>query len=247
MIKKIVKKVIKILGALTQTDFVVFEGLKLPLARSNQGMSDNKVYFSETKKQLEVAFVGDSCEKKILDFGCGQGRLLNGFIYYNMGFKEYVGVDVDNSSIAWCVRNLTYAQNVSFVWYNQSNARYNKSGNNFPSIPVKDNYFSIIFSNSVFSHLCQEDVEKYARLLRKVAVKDAAFYLTAFIEENVENCAENPEGYMGAKKDNSPLHRVRYNKVYFINVFESVGWELGSYKQNGVSRTGQSELVFRAV
>jgi len=228
-------------------EYESYRGLRLPVRRSNQGMSDNATYLDETAKQLGGYLGKGGDDVVLLDFGCGQGRLLNGMMHGQVGFGEYVGVDVDPASLGWCVRHLTYDRNIAFVWYNQANARYNASGESYDGIPVKDGYFTHIFSNSVFSHLDEADVIKYAGLLRGCVSKGGRFYLTAFTEEGVEDFAENPEGYMGQRANGTPLHRVRFNKDYFISIFTTRGWEVEEYRQNGIARTGQSELVFRAV
>ena len=228
-------------------EYETYRGLRLPVRRSNQGMSNNATYLEETAAQVG-AFLGKGDDSiRLLDFGSGQGRLLNGLMSGGIKFAEYVGVDVDAKSLGWCIRNLTYDRDIAFVWYNQSNARYNREGESYDGLPVKDGYFSHVFSNSVFSHLDEGDVIKYAGLLRGAVPEGGRLYLTAFTEEGVENFAENPDGYMGASGNTSPLHRVRFNKEYFISIFEERGWALDEYRQNGIARTGQSELVFRAV
>lgn len=248
MFKKILRRIRKPSGTdkTTDADFVLYENVRLPTRRSNQGLGSNELYVSETTTQISKFLNADSSDVKILDFGCGQGRLLNGLILSKINFLEYVGIDIDSNSVSWCIRNLTYSENISFIWYNSRNDRYNRQGIDNPGIPTKDNNFSHIFSNSVFSHLNQGDVRKYADLLRSSAVIDAKLYLTAFTEEDVLDCAENPDGYMGGNNDKPALLRVRYNKAFFIGLFEKCGWELQSYEQNGIQRTGQSELTFRA-
>jgi SAM-dependent methyltransferase len=240
-------QILRTIRAKLGNEYVEYKGVRLPVRRSNQALSNNQEYIEETKRQISMFLENSTDGKTVLDFGCGQGRLLNGLIYTKSRFSEYVGLDVDYKSVGWCIRNLRYTQSISFIWYNQSNSRYNKTGENYAGIPVKDNYFSHVFANSVFSHLNENDLVKYAGLLRKSIRVKGRLYLTAFTEEKVEKCAVNPDGYMGAKSDTSPLHRVRYNKQYFINIFEQNGWRLEEYSQNGIGRTGQSELLFIAV
>lgn len=241
-VKKLVKR---ILSCLTN-DYIEFQGIRLPKRRSNQGLTSNIDYIAETKRQIRTFETEFDFElESIFDFGCGQGRLLNGLIYTKSKFTDYVGLDVDAVSIQWCVKNLAYSKNIAFVWYNKSNERYNKDGQEFNRLPIEKNHFQLVFSNSVFSHLADADVRLYAKLLRDVIADNGTLYLTAFTEEGVPNVEENPDGYMGEIADKSALHRVRYNKDYFIDIFIREGWSLVLYKQNGIARTGQSELFFR--
>jgi SAM-dependent methyltransferase len=240
--KNIAKKILSCFA----NDYVDFQGIRLPKRRSNQGLTSSKVYMLETERQIRAFDAEFNSELgSILDFGCGQGRLLNGLIYTKTKFVDYVGMDVDALSIQWCLKNITYNQNIAFLWYNKGNERYNKSGQSFNKIPLEKNYFQLVFSNSVFSHLTDTDVRLYAKLLREVIADSGMLYLTAFTEEEVPNVEENPDGYMGAMDDKSALHRVRFNKNYFINIFIKEGWDLVLYKQNAIARTGQSELFFR--
>ena len=242
MLRLIILKLKHLLGI----DSERYQGLVLPTRRSNQGMSSNRTYLDETAAQL-ASFLGKGGDDvKLLDFGCGQGRLLNGIMHGGIAFDEYIGLDVDPKSLAWCVSNLAYDRNIAFVWYNQANARYNAAGESYDGMPVKDGHFTHVFSNSVFSHLDESDVVKYARLIRASVANGGRFYLTAFTEEGVEPCVENPDGYMGGSSGDTPLHRVRFNKDHFIDIFTAAGWTLEEYRQNGIARTGQSELVFRA-
>jgi SAM-dependent methyltransferase len=227
-------------------DYTELNNLRLPKRRSNQGLSDNTIYLKETESQIdELKKYAPEEALKILDFGSGQGRLLNGLIYTNTNFEEYVGIDIDADSVEWCLRNLKYEKNISFVWYNQINARYNPAGKPVESLPIKNSSYNIIFANSVFSHLTESDARRFAKLLRKAISDTGVFYLTAFTEVDVPNVEENPDGYMGAFNDTSPLHRVRFDKDYFIDIFQSEGWVLCSYHQNGIERTGQSTILLK--
>lgn len=228
-------------------DYIEFKGLKLPKQRSNQGLASNDLYISETVAQIsKFVSKSDAASSYILDFGCGQGRLLNGLVYEEIPFGQYAGIDVDSRAISWCINNLSYPNNVSFTWYNKNNERYNKAGKEINSLPVTKEHYTHIFSNSVFSHLNEIDVRLYAKLLRECLVLNGMLYLTAFTEENVPNCEENPVGYFG-EKNTSRLHRVRFNKDYFLEIFTSHGWQVEGYYQNGIERTGQSEIFLKKI
>lgn len=227
------------------TDHVSYGGLRLPKRRSNEGLQDDAKYLEETAKQIRSVSSRLSGSARVLDFGCGQGRLLNGLVHDRIRIAEYVGIDVDAEAISWCVRNLDYdVFDISFVWYNQANRRYHATGTEYAKVPVPENRFDLAFSNSVFSHLDAADAAKFAAQLRPLLRPDGRLYLTAFTESGVDACTVNPPGYLGKATDNTPLHRVRFNRDFFCGLFLRAGWELLEYRQSAIARTGQSEIIF---
>lgn len=221
--------------------------LNLPVKRSNEGLQDDATYLNSAADQIGRIAKWLPADGTIVDFGCGQGRLLNGLLYTETSFGGYCGVDIDKDAIAWCVTHLSYPSvNASFIWYNGNNARYNADGIAVPDIPSSDNAASVIFANSVFSHLEPEDVSRYADILKRKLTSGGAFYLTAFVEEGVEPVAYDPKGYYDdGPTPRRPLTRVRYEKEHFLSLVTSAGLKLVEYHQNGIARTGQSELIFQ--
>jgi len=80
---------------------------------------------------------------KILDFGCGCGRVLGWLMRHPSG-AEYHGVDVDEEAIDWCTRNLKRAH------FRVTPPQ--------PPLPYPDGSFDIIYCVSVFTHL-EEDMQ----------------------------------------------------------------------------------------
>lgn len=78
-------------------------------------------------------------KSKILDFGCGCGRVIS-WLQTLCPEYQYYGTDIDSSAIKWCQSNLADL------------ARFSVN----PHLPVssyQDNYFDLIYSISVFTHL----------------------------------------------------------------------------------------------
>lgn len=229
-------------------DFVTYEGLVLPRKRSNLGLRDEATYVASAVEQIEPLSDRLKPNSRILDFGCGQGRFLIGLRHLQMPFGAYLGIDIDKDSVGWCIRRLSDTdQNVAFAWYNGNNARYNDGGIEVSDVPVPNGFADLIFANSVFSHLEPHDVESFPRILRPKMATGGTFYLTAYVEENVEQVAYDPEGYYDpGNKKLRPLQIVRYERSFFIDSFKRAGFELEDLRQNGITRTGQTELIFRA-
>ena len=67
--------------------------------------------------------------------------------------------------------------------------------------------------------MLSDDVEFYLEQLHKALGKKGVIYVTAFIEEDVPQIEENPEGYLD-RHSVGPLHRVRYERAFFFDLFE---------------------------
>ncbi|MCX6763421.1 MAG: class I SAM-dependent methyltransferase [Candidatus Moranbacteria bacterium] len=99
--------------------------------------------FSETRKYFwrGLEFIGDYAKNgdKILDYGCGNGRLLELFIGKNI---EYFGADVSRKLI-----------NTAKNKYISNNIKFQKINSGQVILPFPDNYFNTVYSIAVFHHL----------------------------------------------------------------------------------------------
>lgn len=82
---------------------------------------------------------------RVLDFGCGDGSLLDLFSGKNI---EYFGVDVSEKFIEMARRK-----------YNRNYAKFQRTSS-FERLPFPDNYFNIVYSIAVFHHLPSEKHRK---------------------------------------------------------------------------------------
>ena len=101
--------------------------------------------------------------KRILDFGCGVGRVLRHF-EENTKETEFWGCDISESCIAWLRQNL--CPPFHFV----------QNGEN-PPLPFEDEHFDLVYSLSVFTHLT-DSWEPWLREIRRVMKPDGLALLT---------------------------------------------------------------------
>jgi len=80
----------------------------------------------------------DFTNKRVLDFGCGAGRVLRHF-QREAEKGEFWGCDIHYQSIAWVSEHLSNFH----VFQNKE----------IPQLPVESNYFDLIYVISVFTHL----------------------------------------------------------------------------------------------
>lgn len=91
---------------------------------------------------------------KVLDFGCGCGRILK-YLPLSLGFDSLSGVDVDKESIDWSRRCLGGI--ARFV-----------SSETTPPLPFGDGIFDLVYAVSVFTHLPQKLQFVWLAELRRV-------------------------------------------------------------------------------
>jgi 2-polyprenyl-3-methyl-5-hydroxy-6-metoxy-1,4-benzoquinol methylase len=89
--------------------------------------------------------------KRVLEFGCGGGRVLRGFDGYAKDLR-LTGCDIDFATISWNRQNLLFAD-----WY------VNPLD---PATDFRDGLFDAVYAFSVFSHL---PMERHFRWLREIS------------------------------------------------------------------------------
>jgi SAM-dependent methyltransferase len=108
--------------------------------------------------------VSDS-PRRILDFGCGCGRVLR-FYSKMTGPAEFYGSDIDPEAIAWCNAQLSHL--AKFVVNPPE-----------PPLPFEDGFFDFLFLISVFTHLPEEMEHAWLSELRRVTKPGGLVLLTS--------------------------------------------------------------------
>lgn len=129
----------RVVGSLTREQFV------------NSGVTDA----SRFRKVLLEAGVDLESAGRMLDFGCGCGRLLRIMARLAHEFELH-GVDIDADAIAFCREHLDFAS-------------FERIGT-APPMPFEDGSFDVIYSFSVFTHLTEAGsrawLDELARITR---------------------------------------------------------------------------------
>ena len=102
-------------------------------------------------------------DSRVLDFGCGCGRVLRHFAPQCPALIN--GVDIDMEGIAWCSANLGMAATFSQT-------------QEWPPLPFGAGSFDLIYSISVFTHLPEKMQDAWLAELRRVAKPGALLLLT---------------------------------------------------------------------
>jgi SAM-dependent methyltransferase len=92
-------------------------------------------------------------DKKILDWGCGPGRVIRHLPSVIGNGCEYYGTDYNKLSIDWCSKNLPD------IKFNNNSVE--------AELPYSNNFFDIIYGISIFTHLPEQLLHDwYIELLR---------------------------------------------------------------------------------
>ena len=104
-------------------------------------------------------------DARILDYGCGVGRVLRHFAGHADQWQEFWGCDIHDESISWLKANLSppfrFANNLEM-----------------PHLPFKDSYFDLIYGISVFTHLTEDQWEGWLKELRRIMRPSGVVLLT---------------------------------------------------------------------
>jgi SAM-dependent methyltransferase len=99
---------------------------------------------------------------RVLDFGCGVGRV--GRYWSAVDGIAFHGTDINPDSVAWCQQNLTFGQ-------------FGVNGLD-PVLSYPDNHFDFAYALSVFTHLPEAIQEPWLRELTRVIRPGGLLYFT---------------------------------------------------------------------
>lgn len=169
-----------------------------PKIRNLFGPFDDKEYYlSLGKEQADkiIKWLDVTSECKILDIGCGCGRIAIHFLDYLSEQGKYIGLDIDKNFISFCSDNISAAKdNFQFEFmdvYNGAYGRECKIKASDVSFPIKDESMDIVIMWSVFTHMNLGDIDSYLKEIHRVLKKGGKFIaslnlLNEFILNQIE-------------------------------------------------------------
>ncbi len=168
-------------------------------------------------------------DDRVLDVGCGVGRIAVGLTGYLSGGGSYEGFDIVPEGIEWCQRVITPRfPGFHFQVADIYNRGYNPHGK-FRAceyrFPFEDGAFDFMLSTSVFTHLLPEDVEHYLAETSRV-LKPGGRCLITFFLVNGESSALIESG--------SSSLDFRYSHGQALTIDRDVPENAVAYRENDI-------------
>jgi len=117
-------------------DYLIYESFQINYHKYYHGGHESAMWLKDLlSKHVTLE------NKRILDWGCGPGRIIRHLPGIIANGCEFFGTDYNGQSINWCSTNL---QGISFN-HNSIDAK----------LPYDDNFFDIIYGFSIFTHLSE--------------------------------------------------------------------------------------------
>lgn len=140
-------------------DYLIYESFQINYQKYyTESIETAKWLTDHFKKHIDLK------EKRMLDWGCGPGRIIRHLPNVIGGNCEYFGTDYNEKSIDWCSKNLP-------------NIQFNKNSLN-AQLPYDDNFIDIIYGISIFTHLSEQLHYDWYNELYRVLKPNGILFLT---------------------------------------------------------------------
>jgi SAM-dependent methyltransferase len=191
---------------------------------------------------------------KILDIGCGIGRVAGNFIDFLDADGRYAGFDIVKYGPQWCHAKISRRYPAfSFRHVNVYNQEYNNKGKIAARdfvFPYQDDSFDFAFATSVFTHMLPDAVSQYLAQAHRVLGRNGILFASFFIlnaesKQHKATCHFNfkqiNERY-GVMSEENPEEAIAYEEAYLEQMVKKVGFHITTPRLYG-NWSGREGLV----
>ncbi|MFO7933248.1 MAG: class I SAM-dependent methyltransferase [Bacteroidales bacterium] len=144
--------------------------------------------FIETGRSIRDQLIelgGLKPHHRVLDVGCGIGRVAVALTGYLEKEGSYEGFDIVRSGIRWCRRKISSRYPAfRFIHIDLKNDLYNLSTDREASefrFPYADRDFDMVVLTSVFTHMLLKDTDHYLKEIHRVLKPEGVCFATFFL------------------------------------------------------------------
>jgi SAM-dependent methyltransferase len=204
-----------------------------------------------------VDLAGLQPQHRVLDVGCGIGRMARPLTAYLNRAGSYEGFDIVGVGIDWCRKNITPCfPNFRFRRANVFNPGYHAAGLYNAAdyvFPYPSNSFDFVCLTSVFTHMRPAEVVNYTREISRVLKVGGKCLCTFFLHtpesralavagQGTPNFVHRRDGYWIAFPDAADEEAICLDEPDVIELFEQCGLTLSGPIRRG-SWSGRTEFV----
>ena len=186
--------------------------------------------------ELTIELGGLRPEGRVLDVGCGVGRLAVPLTRH-VTTGRYEGFDLHRWGIRWCQREITARHpNFGFTLVDLRNDHYNPDGAVDPerfAFPYADGAFDLVFASSLFTHLspgvCARYLRESARVLAPGGRLLASFFLLNDANRPGSNRPESAlrfpasDGISSASNPKDPEAAIAFEQAWLESALADAG------------------------
>jgi SAM-dependent methyltransferase len=210
-----------------------------------------------------VGLAGLQPEHRVLDVGCGIGRMARPLAGYLAPQGAYDGFDVNRRAIGWCRRRYRRHANFTFRVADLYNRRYNPAGGQSAAeyrVPYDDGRFDVVVCASVLTHLLEGEADHYLAEIARVLAPGGAALVTFFLLDGDSRAAIaqgraglpflDHDAEVAVVSEDLPEEAVAYDRAWVAAALERHGLGLeavhpGSWADHAGARSFQDLVVAR--
>ena len=178
--------------------------------------------------------------ERVLDIGCGIGRMAVPLTKYLHKRSSYEGFDIVPVGINWCRKKISFKYpNFHFQLADVFNKTYNPKGKYKASeykSPYENVSFDFVFLTSVFTHMLPQDMENYFYEITRVLKINGRCLITFFLlnKESLQliNTGKSTLdfkykfGKYRTIDTNTPEDAVCYDEAFVLALYEKYGLKI---------------------